>query len=207
MSPQRYGLADLDSAGQWVQTDDLGAVWQPKAAEGWTPYRSGRWRWFDALGYTWVSDESWGWLPYHYGRWTKHGDLGWVWAPSSNGVFKPGEVFWMRGARFAAWGPLAPGEDWNPPNVAAQYAGAEPDVRGLSARSAGDRSGGLRRIGRKSRSKPQRSLRRCLRRRFRHRAWMRCGPWFPSMLCAYCPNLRNRRSPLPRELSARRSPL
>lgn len=121
--PQRYGLADLDSAGQWVQTDDLGAVWQPKAAEGWTPYRSGRWRWFDGLGYAWVSDESWGWLPYHYGRWTKHGDLGWVWAPSSNGVFKPGEVFWMRGARFAAWGPLAPGEDWNPTNLPAQYTG------------------------------------------------------------------------------------
>ncbi|MGA7239182.1 MAG: DUF6600 domain-containing protein [Bryobacteraceae bacterium] len=120
--PQRYGLADLDSAGQWVQTDDLGTVWQPKAAEGWTPYRSGRWRWLDGLGYTWVSDESWGWLPYHYGRWTKHGDLGWVWAPSSNGVFKSGEVFWMRGARFAAWGPLAPGEDWNPTNLTAHYA-------------------------------------------------------------------------------------
>jgi FecR protein len=122
--PQRYGLADLDSTGQWVQTDDLGAVWQPKAAEGWTPYRSGRWRWLDGLGYVWVSDESWGWLPYHYGRWTKHGDLGWVWAPTSNGVFKPGEVFWMRGARFAAWGPLAPSEDWNPPSVPAQFAGA-----------------------------------------------------------------------------------
>jgi FecR protein len=121
--PQRYGLADLDSAGQWIQTDDLGTVWQPKAAEGWTPYRSGRWRWFGGLGYTWVSDESWGWLPYHYGRWTRHGDLGWVWAPSSNGVFKPGEVFWMRGARFAAWGPLAPGEAWNPASVPAQYAG------------------------------------------------------------------------------------
>jgi hypothetical protein len=120
---QRYGLADLDSAGQWIQTDDLGAVWQPKAAEGWTPYRSGRWRWFGGLGYTWVSDESWGWLPYHYGRWTRHGDLGWVWAPSSNGVFKPGEVFWMRGARFAAWGPLAPGENWNPANLPALYAG------------------------------------------------------------------------------------
>jgi hypothetical protein len=122
--PQRYGLADLDSAGQWVQTDDLGAVWQPKSAEGWTPYRNGHWRWFDGLGYAWVSDESWGWLPYHYGRWTRHGDLGWVWGPSSNGVFKPGEVFWMRGARFAAWGPLAPGEEWNPAGLPTQYAAA-----------------------------------------------------------------------------------
>jgi hypothetical protein len=122
--PQRYGLADLDTAGQWVQTDDLGAVWQPKAAEGWTPYRSGRWRWLDGLGYAWVSDEPWGWLPYHYGRWTRHGDLGWVWAPASNGVFKPGEVFWMRGARFAAWGPLAPGENWDPAGPPAQYVAA-----------------------------------------------------------------------------------
>jgi hypothetical protein len=122
--PQRYGLADLDAAGQWVQADDLGVVWQPKSAEGWTPYRSGRWRWLDGLGYAWVSDESWGWLPYHYGRWTRHGDLGWVWAPGSNSVFKPGEVFWMRGARFAAWGPLAPGEDWVPSSPPAQYAAA-----------------------------------------------------------------------------------
>lgn len=120
--PERYGLADLDASGQWIQTGDMGVVWQPKAAEGWTPYRAGRWRWLDALGYTWVSDETWGWLPYHYGRWTRHGDLGWVWAPVSNGIFKPGEVFWMRGARFAGWGPLAPGEDWQPSNMPAQYA-------------------------------------------------------------------------------------
>jgi hypothetical protein len=121
---QRYGLADLDSSGQWIQTEDLGVVWQPKSAEGWTPYHNGRWRWLDALGYTWVSDDAWGWLPFHYGRWTRHGDLGWVWAPSASSIFKPGEVFWMRGARFTAWGPLAPGEDWNPANVPAQYVGA-----------------------------------------------------------------------------------
>jgi hypothetical protein len=30
----------------------------------------------------------------------------------------------MRGARFAAWGPLAPGENWNPPSAPAQYANA-----------------------------------------------------------------------------------
>ncbi len=122
--PERYGLADLDVNGDWVQTDDLGAVWQPKSAEGWTPYRAGRWRWFDSLGYTWVSDESWGWLPYHYGRWTRHGDLGWVWVPASSATFKPGDVFWLRGQKFAAWGPLAPGEEWTAPQMPAQYAGA-----------------------------------------------------------------------------------
>jgi hypothetical protein len=121
---ERYGLADLDASGQWIQTEDLGVVWKPKDTEGWAPYRDGRWRWYSALGYTWVSGEAWGWLPYHYGRWTRHGELGWVWAPASNGVFKPAEVFWMRGARVVGWGPLAPGEEWLPANMPAQYAGA-----------------------------------------------------------------------------------
>jgi hypothetical protein len=120
---ERYGLADLDASGQWIQTEDLGVVWKPKDSEGWAPYQNGRWRWYNGLGYTWVSDEAWGWLPYHYGRWTRHGELGWVWAPSSTGVFKPGEVFWMRGVRVVGWGPLAPGEQWSPANMPGQYVG------------------------------------------------------------------------------------
>ena len=39
--PERYGLADLDAAGQWIQTEDLGVVWKPKNSEGWAPYQ--RW--------------------------------------------------------------------------------------------------------------------------------------------------------------------
>src|SRR5207248_8442778 len=27
---QRYGLQDLDSAGEWIQTEDLGTVWKPR---------------------------------------------------------------------------------------------------------------------------------------------------------------------------------
>ena len=81
---ERYGLTDLDSSGQWIQTDDLGAVWKPKTAEDWTPYRQGHWLWLDALGYTWVSDDAWGWLPYHYGRWLHRDGIGWVWAPAKN---------------------------------------------------------------------------------------------------------------------------
>jgi hypothetical protein len=115
---QRYGLADLDGTGEWILTPDLGAVWHPKVAETWRPYRDGRWRWYDGLGYTWISAESWGWLPYHYGRWTRLDKLGWVWAPSSNGVFKPGDVYWVRGAKYAGWGPLAPGERWDPADEA-----------------------------------------------------------------------------------------
>jgi hypothetical protein len=132
---QRYGVVDLDSAGEWVQTD-VGAVWKPKVAEGWAPFQSGRWRWYDALGYTWVSDEAWGWVPYHYGRWTRKGDLGWVWVPAASPVFKPGDVYWLYNAKLAGWGPLGPGEDWQPSaapeqflNVNTTYASFHQDAR------------------------------------------------------------------------------
>jgi hypothetical protein len=132
---QRYGVADLDGAGTWVQTD-LGAVWKPKVAEGWAPFQNGRWRWYDGLGYTWVGDEAWGWIPYHHGRWTRHGDLGWVWVPASSTVFKPGDVYWLYNTKLAAWGPLGPGEDWLPPaapqqflNVNTTYANFHQDAR------------------------------------------------------------------------------
>jgi hypothetical protein len=109
---QRYGLADLDRAGQWILTADMGAIWKPKVDDDWLPFQSGRWRWYDGLGYTWVAAEEWGWLPYHYGRWTHPENLGWVWVPSRNGIFKPGEVYWLRGAKFIGWGPLGPAEEW-----------------------------------------------------------------------------------------------
>jgi hypothetical protein len=110
----RYGVADLDSAGEWIQTEDLGAVWRPKEQEGFLPFQKGRWRWYDALGYTWVAEERWGWLPYHHGRWMRRENLGWIWAPAKNDIFKPGDVYWLRGANLAGWGPLAPGELWAP---------------------------------------------------------------------------------------------
>jgi hypothetical protein len=122
--PERYGLADLDASGQWIQTEDLGAVWKPKTAEDWTPYRQGRWLWCDTLGYTWVSDDSWGWLPYHYGRWLHRDGIGWVWAPAKSETFKPAEVYWLAGAKFAGWGPLAPGEAWTPAAQPVQFLNA-----------------------------------------------------------------------------------
>jgi hypothetical protein len=111
---ERYGLADLDASGEWTQTEDLGTIWRPRVADGWAPFQNGRWRWYDTLGYTWVSGDSWGWLPYHYGRWTRKANHGWVWVPAKTAVFKPGEVYWLRGTKLAGWGPLAPGEDWTP---------------------------------------------------------------------------------------------
>jgi ferric-dicitrate binding protein FerR (iron transport regulator) len=110
----RFGHADLDAAGEWIETANLGRIWRPKPAEGWRPFQQGWWRWYDGLGYTWVSSESWGWLPYHYGRWTRLDNLGWVWVPSKNSVFKPGDVYWLRSEDegYIGWGPLAPGEQW-----------------------------------------------------------------------------------------------
>jgi hypothetical protein len=35
-----------------------------------------------------------------------------VWLPAVSTVFKPGEVYWLRGTNMAGWGPLAPGELW-----------------------------------------------------------------------------------------------
>lgn len=113
---ERYGLADLDSSGEWIQTSDQGVVWKPKVPDGWVPFQNGRWRWYDSLGYTWISDDAWGWLPYHYGRWTHRETVGWVWVPAANAIFKPGDAYWLRGAKLAGWGPLAPGEDWKPSN-------------------------------------------------------------------------------------------
>src|SRR5262249_20837239 len=64
------------------------------------------------------SSEPWGWLPYHHGRWLRKENVGWIWAPSRNAIFKPGEVYWLRGAKIAGWGPLAPKEDWPSPENA-----------------------------------------------------------------------------------------
>jgi hypothetical protein len=110
----RYGLAELDAGGAWIETAPLGTVWKPKAAAGWAPFRDGRWAWYDGLGYTWIANEPWGWLPYHYGRWTLDSQSGWIWVPGKDAMFSPGDVYWLQGARLAGWGPLAPGEDWKP---------------------------------------------------------------------------------------------
>ena len=132
----RYGLADLDAHGTWIQSSDLGTVWKPKMPEAWAPFRTGKWLWYEGLGYTWIADEPWGWLPYHYGRWMQQENTGWVWAPGKNAVFKPGEVYWLRAPKLVGWGPLAPGEAWAPPavprlflNVNTTYARFAPEAR------------------------------------------------------------------------------
>ncbi len=116
-----YGLVDLDAAGSWMQTNDLGVVWKPKVNATWTPYRDGQWLWYDELGYTWIANESWGWLPFHYGRWMDASGLGWVWTPGRPAAFKPGEVYWLREGNLVGWGPLGPGETWAAASVPRLY--------------------------------------------------------------------------------------
>jgi hypothetical protein len=138
---ERYGVKDLDTAGQWIETADLGMVWKPLSTAGWAPFQKGRWRWYDTLGYTWVSDDKWGWLPYHYGRWARTDSNGWVWAPGAKPVFKPGDVYWMLpSSKLAGWGPLAPAEAWSgasPPQLfsdaATTYAPFQTDARTIDA--------------------------------------------------------------------------
>ncbi len=106
---------DLDRAGKWIKAGDFGTVWQPATQAGWAPFRDGRWLWYQSIGYTWVGAEPWGWTPYHTGRWLQHSDLGWVWVPPPDDAeehFLPGEVYWARATNLAAWGPLAPAEQW-----------------------------------------------------------------------------------------------
>jgi hypothetical protein len=109
----RAGVADLDSAGTWINTANFGAVWKPKVADGWAPFKDGKWLWYDDLGYTWIASDAWGWLPYHHGRWMRDTETGWFWVPGKSTIFMPGDVYWLRGAKVAAWGPLAYGENWN----------------------------------------------------------------------------------------------
>jgi hypothetical protein len=114
---------DLDRAGKWIAVEDYGTVWQPAPRADWAPYRQGRWIWFQSVGFTWVGSETWGWTPYHEGRWLQHKDLGWVWIPGpKNANFSPGDVFWARATNLAAWGPLAPAEQWSGAGPPRQFA-------------------------------------------------------------------------------------
>ncbi|MDQ6664871.1 MAG: FecR domain-containing protein [Acidobacteriota bacterium] len=118
----RYGLIDLDRNGAWIQTGDYGPVWKPKVAAAWAPFQDGKWQWYDGIGYTWISAESWGWMPYHHGRWMQDGNLGWIWSPGQSAIFKPGDVYWMRGTNLAGWGPLAIDENWTGAGTPRLYA-------------------------------------------------------------------------------------
>ncbi len=114
-----YGAEDLDNNGQWVQSEDYGAVWSPRVNSDWAPYRNGRWVWEDFYGWTWVSYDSWGWAPYHYGRWFNEPRYGWCWYPgarTAHHFWRPALVAFFGFGSFGhvGWVPLAPYETFHP---------------------------------------------------------------------------------------------
>lgn len=142
VSPDIYGVEDLDNHGRWVYDPPYGWVWVPRAGPDWAPYRHGRWVWQDWYGWTWVSHDPWGWAPYHWGRWY-HSHHGWCWYPGpvyGRHYWRPalvaffgfgvGPVHVGFGFGRVGWVPLAPYEPyyrWYGRNVYRGYRGAHID--------------------------------------------------------------------------------
>ena len=81
VSPDVYGVDDLDHYGAWRVVPTYGSVWIPEGVPSdWAPYTTGTWVWDPAYGWTWVDNAPWGWAPYHYGRWVFVNGY-WGWAP------------------------------------------------------------------------------------------------------------------------------
>ncbi len=90
---QMTGTYELSRYGSWDQNPQYGAVWYPRVAPGWAPYREGHWVNVSPWGWTWVESEAWGFAPFHYGRWIDEGGR-WGWAPAPDyqrgGDYGPG---------------------------------------------------------------------------------------------------------------------
>ncbi|RJQ80148.1 MAG: hypothetical protein C4519_10405 [Desulfobacteraceae bacterium] len=81
VSPETYGIDELDRHGTWRIVPTYGAVWKPRGvAVDWVPYSTGAWMHDPYYGWTWVDTAPWGWAPYHYGRWVRFNGT-WCWAP------------------------------------------------------------------------------------------------------------------------------
>lgn len=117
----RSGVADsyqifydsLAPYGTWVELENYGYVWQPRAttqSARWRPYTVGQWSHTD-YGYTWISKEPFGWATYHYGRWARLRKLGWVWIPGQE--WGPAWVSWRYSDRYVGWAPLPPEARWD----------------------------------------------------------------------------------------------
>ncbi|MHB1304287.1 MAG: DUF6600 domain-containing protein [Acidiphilium sp.] len=78
---QMTGGYQLAQYGTWSQSPQYGAVWYPRVASGWVPYRDGHWAYVAPWGWTWVDNDPWGFAPFHYGRWVQYGGR-WGWAPA-----------------------------------------------------------------------------------------------------------------------------
>jgi hypothetical protein len=113
-----YGVADLDSHGDWRVVPTYNAVWIPRGVPvGWAPYSTGKWVLDPVYGWTWVDTAPWGWAPFHYGRWVSI-DGRWAWAPGrrvARPVYAPALVAFLGppahvGGPFVSWVALGWGE-------------------------------------------------------------------------------------------------
>jgi len=123
VSPDAYGVSDLDRYGAWRVVPSYGAVWVPTAVHsGWVPYSTGSWTLDPFYGWTWVDTAPWGWAPYHYGRWVSVEGF-WAWTPGPvvvRPVYAPALVAFFGGPRVGVgisiggpvvgWVPLGWGE-------------------------------------------------------------------------------------------------
>ncbi|HEX7390723.1 MAG TPA: DUF6600 domain-containing protein [Acidiphilium sp.] len=132
------GAYQLAQYGSWTRTPQYGAIWYPRVAPGWVPYRDGHWAYVAPWGWTWVDADPWGFAPFHYGRWVQYGGR-WGWAPAPvpyaapayyQPVYAPALVsFFSIGSGVSlsvgitagaiaagsiGWVPLAPGEPYLP---------------------------------------------------------------------------------------------
>jgi hypothetical protein len=85
------GVPQLSRYGDWRQSAQYGAVWYPRVAAGWVPYREGHWAYVQPWGWTWVDNAPWGFAPFHYGRWAQI-DGAWGWIPVAADVSVPASV-------------------------------------------------------------------------------------------------------------------
>ncbi len=126
VSSQMIGAADLADYGTWDGETSYGAVWFPRVAPGWAPFRDGYWTWMTPWGWTWVDAAPWGFAPSHYGRWVFVGGR-WGWCPGAyvaRPFWSPAMVGWVGGAGWGlsltfgapvyGWVPLAWGEPFRP---------------------------------------------------------------------------------------------
>ncbi len=129
VSPWVTGYQGLDAWGEWSESPQYGAIWYPRVAPGWAPYRFGHWAWVAPWGWTWIAVEPWGFAPFHYGRWAWVGTA-WAWVPGPavvRPVYAPALVGFVGaapgvtfsfgvagGAAAVGWFPLGPGQIYRP---------------------------------------------------------------------------------------------
>lgn len=116
VSPAMTGYEDLDAYGAWRTMPEYGAVWVPRVAAGWAPYRHGHWVWIAPWGWTWVDDAPWGFAPFHYGRWVWLNNY-WAWAPGpriARPVYAPALVAFVGGSQWSVSIGSGPAVGWFP---------------------------------------------------------------------------------------------